>query len=67
MVLKDSPAASVTQPIGVPGALGWTHLKVPPYLEAVVGAGVVEAGTVVAGLAVVVGGMAVGEVVVEGA
>jgi len=55
----DVPAASAGQPKGVPGAVVWIYVSVPPYVPAeglVVGAG--AAVVVDAGLAVVDAGAA---------
>jgi hypothetical protein len=54
MDLKDSPASSAGQPMGVPGPTGWINLMVPPYFVAVVPAGVVAGAAVVGLVAVVV-------------
>jgi len=67
----EVPAASAGQPKGVPGAVVWIYVRVPPYVpaeEAVVGAGLAVAdvgATVVVdtGLAVVAGAAVVDDMV----
>jgi hypothetical protein len=59
--LKDSPASSAGQPMGVPGAAHWTILIFPPFLLAVAG------GTDDTGTDVVVLGLGAAVVEVAGA